>query len=183
LTQLYRDAYVYVMAEDSDILGEALAAVASLAVRRAGRQLSLTATSTLATLERTGPRRLTDLAVTEGVTQPSMTAVVTQLQDLRFAERRRDPADRRVVLVAITSAGRRHLRAMRRAGASVFRGLIDNLTGPERAALSTALPALHQLVKLAADSPDSQPRSANAHAIPGSRSGRAPRTGPDRRIR
>ena len=52
------------MAEDSDILGEALAAVASLAVRRTGRQLSLTATSTLATLERTGPRRLTDLAVT-----------------------------------------------------------------------------------------------------------------------
>jgi len=170
------------MAEDSDILGEALAAVASLAVRRTGRQLSLTATSTLATLERTGPRRLTDLAVTEGVTQPSMTAVVTQLQDLRFAERRRDPADRRVVLVAITSAGRQHLRAMRRAGASVFRALIDNLTGPERAALSTALPALRQLVKLA-DSPDRQPRSANAQAIPGSRSGRAPRTGPDRRIR
>jgi len=183
LTQLYRGAYVYVMAEDSDILGEALAAVASLAVRRTGRQLSLTATSTLATLERTGPRRLTDLAVTEGVTQPSMTAVVTQLQDLRFAERRRDPADRRVVLVAITSAGRQHLRAMRRAGASVFRALIDNLTGRERAALSTALPALRQLVKLAADSPDRQPRSANAQAIPGSRSGRAPRTGPDRRIR
>ena len=172
------------MAEDSDILGEALAAlaaVASLAVRRTGRQLSLTATSTLATLERTGPRRLTDLAVTEGVTQPSMTAVVTQLQDLRFAERRRDPADRRVVLVAITSAGRQHLRAMRRAGASVFRALIDNLTGPERAALSTALPALRQLVKLA-DSPDRQPRSANAQAIPGSRSDRAPQTGPDRRI-
>ena len=39
------------MAEDSDILGEALAAVASLAVRRTGRQLSLTATSTLATLK------------------------------------------------------------------------------------------------------------------------------------
>jgi hypothetical protein len=65
----------------------------------------------------------------------------------------------------------------------VFRGLIDNLTGPERAALSTALPALRQLVKLAADSPDRQPRSANAQAIAGSRSGRAPRTGPDRRIR
>ena len=122
--------------------------LASLAVRRTGRQLSLTAASTLATLERTGPRRLTDLAVTEGVTQPSMTAVVTQLQDLGFAERRRDPADRRVVLVAITSAGRQHLRTMRRAGASVFRALIDKLTGPERAALSAALPALRQLVNL-----------------------------------
>ena len=82
-----------------------------------------------------------------------MTAVVTQLQDLSFAERRRDPADRRVVLVAITRAGRQHLRTMRRAGASVFTGLIDKLTGPERAALSTALPALRQLVELAAESP------------------------------
>jgi DNA-binding MarR family transcriptional regulator len=183
LTQLYRDAYIYVMAEDSDTLGEALAALASLAVRRTGRQLSLTATSTLATLERTGPRRLTDLAVNEGVTQPSMTSVVTQLQDLSFAERRRDPADRRVVLVAITSAGRQHLRTMRRAGASVFTALIDKLTGPERAALSTALPALRQLVELAAESPDSQPRSANTQAVRSSRSGRAPGTGPDRRIR
>ena len=77
------------MAEDSDILGEALAALASLAVRRTSRQLGLTATSTLATLERTGPRRLTDLAVNEGVAQPSMTAVVTQLQDLTL---RRAPA-------------------------------------------------------------------------------------------
>ena len=50
----------------------------------------------LATLEGTGPRRLTDLAVNEGVTQPSMTAVVTQLEDLGFAERRRDPGDGRV---------------------------------------------------------------------------------------
>lgn len=31
---------------------------------------------TLATLQRTGPRRLTDLAANEGVTQLSMTAVV-----------------------------------------------------------------------------------------------------------
>ena len=165
------------MAEDSDILGEALAALASLAVRRTSRQLSLTATSTLATLERTGPRRLTDLAVNEGVTQPSMTAIVTQLQDLSFAERRRDSADRRVVLVAITSAGGEHLRTMRRAGASVFRALIDKLTGPERAALSGALPVLRQLVELAAESPDSQPRSANAQAMSSSRSGGAPRTG------
>ena len=84
-----------------------------------------------------------------------------------------------MVLVAITSAGRQHLRTMRRAGTSVFTALIDKLTGPERAALSTALPALRQLVELAAESPDSQPRSANAQAMPSSRSGRAPRTGPD----
>ena len=52
-----------------------------------------TAASTLVTLERTGPRRLTDLAVNEEVTQPSMTALVTQLEELGLAERRRNPAD------------------------------------------------------------------------------------------
>src|ERR1700737_476392 len=107
------------MGEQRDILGETLFAMAVLAVRHLGRELSLTASATLGTLERTGPRRLAELAVSEGVTQPSMTAVVSQLEELGLAERRRDPGDGRVVLVAITRAGRQYLRSMRRAGASV----------------------------------------------------------------
>src|ERR1700729_4395828 len=58
------------------------------AVRHQPRDISLTAASTLATVERTGPRRITDLAVTEGVTQPSMTALVTVLEKAGLAERR-----------------------------------------------------------------------------------------------
>ena len=104
------------MAQQSSILGETLFALAGIAIRRRDRTLGLTAASTLVTLERTGARRLTDLAVNEDVTQPSMTALVTQLEKLGLAERRRDPADARVVLVAITRAGRQHLRGMRRAG-------------------------------------------------------------------
>jgi DNA-binding MarR family transcriptional regulator len=133
------------MGAGSDDIGEALQAMAGLAAQRDGRELSLTAVSTLATLERTGPRRVTDLAVT----QPSMTAVITQLQHLGLAERRRDPADGRVVLVAITTAGRRHLTATRRAGASVFTALIDKLPEQDAAALSAAVPALRRLRQLA----------------------------------
>jgi DNA-binding MarR family transcriptional regulator len=140
------------MVKNSGVLGEALFAVAGVAVRRKGRTLSLTGASALATLERTGPRRLTDLAATEEVAQPSMTALVTQLQDLGFVERRHDPADARVVLVAITRAGRQHLRAMRRAGASVLTGLIDKLGEDEAAALNAALPALLRLAELATES-------------------------------
>jgi DNA-binding MarR family transcriptional regulator len=140
------------MVKNRGVLGEALFAVAGVAVRRKGRTLSLTGASALATLERTGPRRLTDLAATEEVTQPSMTALVTQLEELGYAERRRDPADARVVLVAITRAGRQHLRAMRRAGASVLTALIDKLGNDEAAALNAALPALLRLVELAAES-------------------------------
>jgi DNA-binding MarR family transcriptional regulator len=43
--------------------------------------LSLTATATLATLDRSGPSRLTWLAVREGVTQPAMTQLITRLED------------------------------------------------------------------------------------------------------
>jgi DNA-binding MarR family transcriptional regulator len=149
LTQLYSYDYAYSMGAGSDGVGEALLALAALAVRRVGRKLSLTEASTLATLERTGPRRVTDLAAAEGVTQPSMTAVVTQLQHLGLADRRSDPADGRVVLVALTTAGRRHLTASRRAGASVFTALIEKLPEQDAATLSAAVPALRRLLQLA----------------------------------
>jgi DNA-binding MarR family transcriptional regulator len=147
------------MAERHDILGEALFSLGIVAVRGRARELSLTAASTLSTLERTGPRRLTDLAVSEGVTQPSMTAVVSQLEGLGLATRRPHPGDLRVVLVAITRAGRQQLRTMRRAGASAFTTLIDKLTEPEVAAVSSALPALRHLLELAADGSVSPDRS------------------------
>ena len=139
------------MAERNDIIGETLFALTPFAVRQRGRDLSLTAVSTLATLARTGPRRLTDLAVNEGVTQPSMTAVVTQLEDLGFAERRRAPGDGRVVMVTITRAGTQYLRSMRCAGASAFTALVDKLGEEDVAALRAALPALRHLLDLAGE--------------------------------
>src|SRR5689334_2188387 len=76
--------------------------------------LSLSAASTLATLDRDGARRLTELAVAEGVTQPAMTQIVSRLERDSLAARTADPSDRRVVLVEITSAGRDLLHHRRR---------------------------------------------------------------------
>lgn len=138
---------------ERNVLGQALHALAAGSIRRRNRTLSLTAAATLATLERTGPRRLTDLAVNEEVTQPSMTVLVNQLVDMGLAERRRDAADARVVLVAITPAGRKHLRGIRRAGATDLTALIDKLPGDEAEALHRALPAINHLVELLAEGP------------------------------
>ena len=157
------------MVERNDVIGETLFALTPFAVRQRGREVSLTALSTLATLVRTGPRRLTDLAVCEGVTQPSMTAVVTQLEDLGFAERRRAPGDGRVVLVTITRVGTQYLRSMRCAGASVFTALIDKLGEEEVAALRAALPALRHLLDLAGESETIPKRSPQGRNKPGSR--------------
>jgi DNA-binding MarR family transcriptional regulator len=144
------------MTAGNDAVGEALFGLAAVAIRRRDRTLSLTAISVLSTLERTGPRRLTDLAVSEEVTQPSMTALVTQLTNLGLAERRRYPGDARVVLVAVTEAGSRQLRAIRSAGASALTELISKLDDQDTEALAAALPALHRLMELAGESQDSR---------------------------
>lgn len=141
------------MPERSEVLGQALQGLAAASVRRRNRTLSLTTSATLATLERTGPRRITDLAVNEEVSQPSMTILVNQLVDMGLAERRRDPADARVVLVAITLTGRKHLRTIRRAGAAALTALIDKLAPDEAEALHRALPAINHLVELLAEAP------------------------------
>jgi DNA-binding MarR family transcriptional regulator len=146
---------------EEDAIGEVLAALAGFTIRRLDRELSLTAVSTLSTVERTGPRRLTDLAVTEGVTQPSMTVVVSQLEHRGFAERRGDPTDGRVALVSITRSGRQYLRSLRRANAAALTTLIDKLTLTDRDSLNHAMPALRQLLDLAAESPSEGRHPAN----------------------
>src|SRR4051794_17556964 len=67
--------------------------------------LSLTAASTLRTLDQAGPKRLTDLASCEGVSQPAMTQLVSRLEREGHVGRDTDPADGRVVLIRITPVG------------------------------------------------------------------------------
>jgi DNA-binding MarR family transcriptional regulator len=122
-------------------------------VRRSPRELTLTSSATLATLDRTGPRRITDLAVIEGVTQPAMTVLVRVMEESGLVERRGDTSDKRVTLVSLTEAGASYVRARRRAGVDAFVRLIDELTDDEVEALVAALPALQHLAAL-----DSQDR-------------------------
>lgn len=132
-------------AEQRAAVGMALWALVIDATRRIPRTMSMTSLSTLSTLERTGPRRITDLAVIEGVTQPSMTTLVKVLERDRMVERREDPNDRRVALVAVTETGAELVRARRRANAEAFAQLIDELSDEDAAALAAAIPALDHL--------------------------------------
>lgn len=139
------------MGKERQPIGEVLFALGTLGIRQRSRELSMTALSTLSTLERTGPRRLTDLAVSEGVTQPSMSSLVSQLEGLGLVERQPDARDGRVVRVTITSDGKQHLSRQRRAGASVFDLLIDKLGSSEAASLRAALPSFRRMLELAHD--------------------------------
>lgn len=125
-------------------------------MRRAPRELTITSAATLATLDRTGPRRITDLAAIEGVTQPAMTVLVRVMEESGLVERRGDPSDKRVTLVWLTEAGASYVRARRHSGVEAFARLIDKLTDDEIEALTAALPALEHLAAL-----DSQDREGS----------------------
>ncbi|MFD8597191.1 MarR family winged helix-turn-helix transcriptional regulator [Kitasatospora sp. NPDC059646] len=132
----------------SAAIGAALYALATRATRRLPRDMSLTSAATLATLARTGPRRITDLAAVQGVTQPAMTALVRVMEESGLVERQGDASDRRVTLVRLTEAGASYVRTRHRAGVAAFERLIDGLTGDEVDALMAALPALEHLAEL-----------------------------------
>jgi DNA-binding MarR family transcriptional regulator len=126
-------------------VGAALHGLISAGVRSGLGGMSLTSLSTLATLERTGSRRVTDLALIGGVTQPAMTSVVRSLEQSGLVERRVHEDDRRVAHITITSSGIDLLRIRRRAGAEAFELLVHKLPAAEVASLIAALPALEHM--------------------------------------
>jgi DNA-binding MarR family transcriptional regulator len=119
--------------------------------------LSLTAAATLATLERSGPSRLTSLAVKEGVTQPAMTQLIVRLQDSGLVERTADPSDGRVVQVHVTGEGRALLARRRAARAERLALILDQLSPAELAALEAALPAIDALANAQGTEPLTAP--------------------------
>jgi DNA-binding MarR family transcriptional regulator len=113
--------------------------------------LSLTAGATLSTLERAGSCRLTELAAHEGVTQPAMTQLVGRLAGSGLVSRSADPADGRVVRVALTDAGRELLARRRAVRTERLAGLLATLSPADTAALAAALPAISALASARLD--------------------------------
>lgn len=113
--------------------------------------LSLTSGATLATLERSGPCRLTALAASEGVTQPAMTQLVSRLADSGLVARSADPDDGRVVSVELTPEGRDLLARRRAIRAERLSVLMARLSQADQDALAAALPAMNALVSVQRD--------------------------------
>ena len=126
-------------------LAAAITDVARLLIRE-GVHVNRTALSVLATL-RSGPRRITDLAACEFVSQPGMTALVSRLEDEGWARRIPDPTDGRAVNVVITKAGERMLEEAIAARTEVLRRRIARLSPDERRALADAVAALGTLTR------------------------------------
>lgn len=135
-------------AERDDIHRRAAAALMRLMVsfaRSGPRDIGVTASLTLVTLDFCGPQRITELATMEGVSQPSMSGVVSGLERAGLVQRQRDPHDRRVVLVELTEEGGHYLRRRREAGIEMLGSLIDSLPASDSEALLAIVPVLERI--------------------------------------
>jgi DNA-binding MarR family transcriptional regulator len=106
------------------------------------RELSMTASAALRSLERHGSQRITALAAAEGVSQPSMTQLVQRLEQRGLVTRGSDPTDGRVALVSITDQGMAALAARRARIASWLEAMLADLPSDDAQALADAVAAV-----------------------------------------
>jgi DNA-binding MarR family transcriptional regulator len=118
--------------------------------------LTPTQLAALATVERSGPMRLGDLAAVEGIAPSTLTRLVTALEDSGYVRRLPDPTDARASTLAITAQGHDVLERIRTESTLVLAASLQLLTPTQRAALADALPVLEQLAE--ADSGETRSR-------------------------
>jgi len=116
-----------------------------LVFRHARPGISRTESSLLLTL-RGGPQRITTLAELEGVAQPTVTLLVSAMQESGWVVRERDPQDRRVVLVSLTERGRAALDEARERYRPIMHARLAELPDEQLAALESASEALASLI-------------------------------------
>ena len=125
--------------ETADRLRLAIVRTARRLRQEAGEHLSPSSVAALATIERRGPLAPSELAELERVKRPTITRVLSLLEEAGLVERTNDPADGRAFLVSITRQGSGVLRRIRtRKNAYLARRLgkldPDDLRALERAA-------------------------------------------------
>jgi len=112
-----------------------------------GAELSPSQTAALATIDRHGPLTPSELAVRERIQRPTVTRIVSLLEERGLVHRTRDPHDRRSSLVALSPAGRELLaRGRTRKNAYLARRLRE-LDADDRATLERAASILERLLE------------------------------------
>lgn len=132
--------------EVADRLGMAITRLARLLRQQAGDDLTPTMRAAVGTIAREGPLTLGELAAVEQVAPPTITKVVTKLEDRGLVEREADPSDRRVARVVLSEKGERWLEGDRRRRHAWLAERIDKLDAAERDRLVRAVDAIESLI-------------------------------------
>jgi DNA-binding MarR family transcriptional regulator len=128
----------------SELLPRA-ALLTRLLVRQLGGELSRTEVGLLKTLGG-GSRRITELAESEGLAQPTITLLIKQLEEKGLVTRTRQSRDGRVVLVNVTENGNVALEDYSRRLRAVLGGYLAGIADEQVEALATATETLAQRV-------------------------------------
>ena len=93
------------------------------------------------------PRRITELAAGEGVTQPAITLLVNRLEERGWVERAPDPTDARAVLVRLTRFGRQAFDTLRAEYRALLHEKMATLPDRDVATLARAVEILDELIE------------------------------------
>jgi len=136
------------MAELAAVLRPALLrATRMIRNQRADMSVTLTLVSAMATLYKRGPMSAGELAGHECVQPPSMTKVLSHLEERGLVRREPHPTDRRQAIIAITDAGVDLLESERRSRDAWLTQQLARLTPDERALLRKVVPVLDKLAE------------------------------------
>ncbi|MFJ8196570.1 MarR family winged helix-turn-helix transcriptional regulator [Streptomyces sp. NPDC096152] len=143
------DAGPHALDREAEELGTAVMAASRLFVAISARALASTAESltlpqlrALVVLDTCGPVKLAALAATLGVNPSTALRMVERLEALDLVDRRTNPANRREVVLSLTSQGHDLVTRVLAHRRAEVRRLVQRLPAEERAALVPALRAL-----------------------------------------
>ncbi len=114
--------------------------------RRTWGELTYQQYNVLRLIDTTGPQPQAEVARRLLVTAPVVTRLASVLADAGLVVRAADPNDRRAVLLELTPAGRRRVRAMRRDLLAAAHELLEPLPAERREAVGAALEELQVLL-------------------------------------
>lgn len=98
-------------------------------------------------IESGGPQKMSDIARQISVTMSGATAVVDKMVQAGLVTREFSPADRRVVLIAISDKGREVMVDCVRVQERVFESVLDRLTPEKRDELLQSFERIHRLLR------------------------------------
>jgi DNA-binding MarR family transcriptional regulator len=137
---------------DDDLhgLGEELITTAARMVRWApkdhGFTISLAATRLLARLQDNGPTRISDLAIAERCSQPTITNHVKRLEAARLVNRQVDPGDGRAWIISLTKTGEEQLASIRASLGTSLEPYLAAMSRKDRKALREGIAAMRRLM-------------------------------------
>lgn len=138
------------MDDDLHALGEDLISTAARIVRWApkedGFNISFAAARLLARLHDNGPTRISELAVAERCSQPTITNHVKRLEAAQLVDRTADPRDARAWMIKLTKKGNQQLSLMRDSIGTSLEPYLATLSKRDLKALRDGVDAMQRLM-------------------------------------